>query len=116
MSRMKSLRSGVAEGAPVGERDSMLTAGLRLRGNDEDSPFLPGERPDVDLRRLDADRRQRGGDLAAVIRAMVDRLCEPNAKRRVTVRPVIAMANEDRVRIRVIADERRPCLAVANGR
>ena len=47
------------------------------------------EVPDVDRRRLDAEARQCGADLAAVVRAVVDRLGEADAGRCMAETPVV---------------------------
>ena len=42
---------------------------------------------DIDVRRLDAERRDDGADLAAVVRAVVEHLRQPDAAGRVTRHP-----------------------------
>src|SRR6476469_1660870 len=67
--------------------------------------------PRVDEGRLDAERGERRADLASVVRAVVDRLRQPDAKRRVGRRSVIAVAGQHHVGIRP-GQDLRPRLAM----
>ena len=56
--------------------------------------------PDLDARRLDAQRRQRDADLAAVIGSVVERLGEPDPERRVGLVAAVLVFDDDRRRSR----------------
>ena len=57
-------------------------------GESDDAAGLEAERPDIDQRRLDAERREGRADLAPVVGSVVDRLGEPDTDRGI---PLVAL-------------------------
>ncbi len=74
---------------------------------------LPTEVPHVDLGRLDAKRRQRGADLAAVVGAVVEELGESDAPQGVAHRTVVAVADHVLVGIQLTGQQRLGPIAAA---
>ena len=106
---------------PEGPGDDLLEAVLRPGGltssgwrwDLDDAPVSFAEVPDVDARRLHAERRQGGADLAPVVGPVVQRLREPDAHRGMRLGSVVPMSLENLVRIRTLRQERGPGVAVA---
>src|SRR6185436_8233335 len=68
--------------------------------------------PDVDGGRLDAQGRQRGADLAAMVAAVVQHLRQANADRGAGLRVVLVPPDNDGVRIGMLREEPRPFVRV----
>jgi hypothetical protein len=76
---------------------------VTLDGLDLDvSASLFPELPDVDVRRLGAKARKGGADLASVVRAVVQRLRQPDARGGATLEAVVVELPGDGVGIGVL--------------
>ena len=71
------------------------------------------ERPDGDVRRLDAERGERRADLAAMVRPVVERLSQANAAGRMRRRSVVVVDRDDVVGVLAGGEQRQPLLPVA---
>src|SRR5688500_12629814 len=91
-------------GPAVCQRRASSGRGGGLKG----ASVLLTKAPKVDFRRLDAEARERGADLASVIGARVKGLREPDAERRMTLGSVVAMPDHDGIRIEILTQQGRP--------
>src|SRR5438477_5336558 len=96
-------------------RSGSRSSSSRLRRGDLLGATVLGPKfPDVDVGRLDADRRQDGADLAAVIGPVVQRLRKTNAGGRLVRRPIRPTPHDETIGIVELCDDARPFRSIFN--